>query len=118
VRHSFFERAWQQRDLTGAPITVYKMVPLPGIKHGNAEVHHMANKIFPNITAARARRPHRGFLYGLKLVSLSASFVGGMDEATLFGNRKDFDKRVHSDCRHWQRLGVDVNSLFSVVKNA
>src|SRR5208282_5965949 len=57
----FYTKALQNRDFSGASATVYKMVPLPGHKYDKAETRHMANKIFPSIEAARARRPHRGF---------------------------------------------------------
>jgi hypothetical protein len=113
-----FQKARLCRDSSPDPVTVYKMVPLTGVKYDNAEIRHMANKIFPSIAAARARRPHRGFLYGLKVVPLPASLVNGMDGYTLFCNRKDFDRRVRTDQHHWQRLGVDVNAVLSVVKNA
>jgi hypothetical protein len=81
-------------------------------------MRHMANKIFPSIAAARARRPHRGFLYGLKSVPLPRSLINGMDQYALFCNRKDFDQRVRADRHHWQRLGVDVDTVFGIVKNA
>ena len=94
------------------------MVPLPGIKYNTAERRHMSNKIFPSIDAARAHRPHRGFVYGLKAVPLSNLSVHGMDTYTLFCNRKDFDQRVLSDGHYWQRLGIDMNAVFSVVMSA
>ena len=118
LRPDFHQKAWPQRDVSAGPITVYKMVPLPGLKYGKAEMAHMANKIFPSIEAARARRPHGGFLYGLKTVPLPGSLVGGIDAYTLFCNRKDFDQRVRTDRHHWQRLGVDVDIVFGVIKNA
>ena len=99
-------------------VTVYKMVPLLSIKYNKAEIRHMANKIFPSIEAAKAHRPHHGFLYGLKPVPLPVSMIGGADKQVLFANRKDFDQRVLSDRRYWQHLGVDVNTVFGVVKNA
>jgi hypothetical protein len=115
---NFYEKALQGRDFFGAPATVYKMVPLPGHKYDKAEMNHMANKIFPSIEAARARRPHRGFVYGLKAVPLPRSLINGMDQYTLFCHRKDFDQRVRRDLHHWQNLGVDVNAVFGVVANA
>ncbi len=118
LQSNFYQRALARRDFSGGPIPVYKMVPLPGIKYGNAERRHMANKIFPSVAAARAQRPHRGFLYGLKPVPLPATLVNGMDGYTLFCNRNDFDQRVRTDRHHWQRLGVGVNAVFGVVKNA
>ncbi len=118
LQSNFYQRASARRDLSGAPITVYKMVPLPGIKYGNAERRHMANKIFASIEAARAHRPHRGFLYGLKPVLLPAALVNGMDQHTLFCTRKDFDQRVRTDQRHWQRLGIGMNAVFDIVMNA
>jgi hypothetical protein len=118
LRSDFYQKALARRDLNSGPITVYKMVPLPGIKYGNAERRHMANKIFANIEAARAHRPHRGFLYGLKPIPLPAALVNGMDQCTLFYSRKDFDQRVRTDQRHWQRLGIGVNAVFDTVKNA
>ena len=106
------------RNLDRDPISVYKMVPLPSIKYDNAEMRHMANKIFPSVAAARARRPHRGFIYGLKTVPLPRSLINGTDQNTLFCSRKDFDQRVRADRRHWQRLGIDVDTVFSTVMNA
>jgi hypothetical protein len=94
------------------------MVPLPGLKYGKAEMRHMANKVFASIEAARARRPHKGFLYGLKPVPLPASLVNGMNHYALFCNRKDFDQRVRTDRHHWQHLGIDVSAVFDTVKNA
>ncbi len=114
----FYEKALQNRDFSGASATVYKMVPLPGHRYDRADISHMANKIFPSIEAARARRPHRGFLYGLKAVPLPRPLVNGMDEYTLFCHRKDFDQRVRRDLHHWQNLGLDVNAVFGVVRNA
>jgi hypothetical protein len=93
------------------------MVPLPGRKYGKAETSHMANKIFPSMEAARARRPHAGFVYGLKTVPLPPSLVKGLDAYSLFCNRKDFDQRVRRDLHHWQSLGLDVNAVFGVVSN-
>jgi hypothetical protein len=118
LRLGFYQKAWLCRDLSASPITVYKMVPLPGRTYAKADAPHMANKIFPSIDAARARRQHAEFLYGLKKIDLPRSLVNGMDEYSLFCNRKDFDQRVRSDQHHWQRLGVDVNAVFSVVRNA
>jgi hypothetical protein len=117
-KSDFYEKALRGRDFSGISATVYKMVPLPGRKYDKAETNHMANKIFPSIEAARARRPHRGFLYGLKAVPLPRSLVNGMDQYTLFCHRKDFDQRVRRDLHHWQALGVDVNAVFGVVANA
>lgn len=114
----FYEKALQHRDFSGPFATVYKMVPLPGRKYDKAETNHMANKIFPSIDAARARRPHRGFVYGLKAVPLPRSLVNGMDQYTLFCHRKDFDQRVRRDLHHWQALGVDVTAVFGVIANA
>jgi hypothetical protein len=114
----FYERALRGRDFSGTPATVYKMVPLPGRKYDRAETNHMANKIFPSIEAARVRRPHRGFMYGLKAVSLPRPLVNGMDQYALFCHRKDFDQRVRRDKHHWQNLGVDVNAVFGVVSSA
>jgi hypothetical protein len=113
----FYEKALQHRDFSGSSVTVYKMLPLPGRKYDNAELRHMANKIFPSIDAARARRPHRGFIYGLRAVPLPPSLVNGMDQYTLFCHRKDFDQRVRRDLHHWQALGVNVNAVFGVVAN-
>jgi len=115
---SFYEKALQGRDFSGASATVYKMVPLPGRKYNRAEVSHMANKVFPSIEAARARRPHPGFLYALKAVPLPRTLVNGMDEHALFCHRKDFDQRVRRDLHHWQNLGLDVNAVFGVVSSA
>jgi hypothetical protein len=114
----FYENAWQRRDCSADPVTVYKMVPLPGRKYDKAETRHMANKIFPSIDAARARRPHRGFLYGLKPVPLPRSLVNGMDQQALFCTRKDFDQRVHADRHHWRNLDIDITAVFDVVRNA
>jgi hypothetical protein len=114
----FYEKAWERRDCAADPVTVYKMVPLPGLKYGKAETRHMANKIFPSIEAARARRPHGGFLYGLKAVPLPRPLINGMDEQTLFYNRKDFDQRVHADRHHWRDLDIDTTAVFDVVRNA
>jgi hypothetical protein len=114
----FYTKALQNRNFSGASTTVYKMVPLPGHKYDKAETNHMANKVFPSIEAARARRPHRGFVYGLKAVPLPRSMVNGMDQYTLFCHRKDFDQRVGRDLHHWQSLGVDVNAVFGVVASA
>lgn len=94
------------------------MVQLPGLKYGKAELRHMANKIFPSIEAARARRPHKGFLYGLKIVTLPSALVGGVDRGTLFCDRKDFDQRVRRDRHHWRNLGVDADAVFGTVMNA
>jgi hypothetical protein len=116
--HSSLQRLGRSLDSPDDVLTVYKMVPLLGIKYNKAEIGHMANKIFPSIEAAHAHRPHRGFLYGLKAVPLPNSIVGGMDKDTLFYNRKDFDQRVLSDKHYWQRLGVNVSVIFGVVKNA
>ncbi len=113
----FCQRTLLHQDFQSEIITVYKMVPLPGRKCDKAEVRHMANKIFPSIEAARARRPHRGFLYGLKPVPLPRSLVNGMDEQALFCGRKDFDQRVHADRHHWQNLGIDITAVFDVVRN-
>ena len=99
-------------------VTVYKMVPLPGIKYDKAEICHMANKIFPSIAAAHAHRPHRGFLYGLKAVPLPRSLVNDTNGNVLFCGRKDFDQRVRTDQHLWRHLGVDVAAVFSIVKNA
>jgi hypothetical protein len=118
LRRNSYQQAAARHDLCSDPISVYKMVPLPGIKYDKAEMRHMANKIFPSVAAARARRPHRGFLYGLKPIALPRSLTNGMDQCALFCNRKDFDQRVRADRRHWQRLGVDVDTVFSVVRNA
>jgi len=118
LRPSFYQKAWLRRDFSANPVTVFKMVPLPGVKYGNAEIRHMANKIFPSIDAARARRQHPGFLYGLKKIVLPRSQTNGMDEYTLFCGRKDLDARVASDRRHWQRLGIDIDQVFSVIRNA
>jgi hypothetical protein len=114
---SFYKKALQNRDFSGSPATVYKMVPLPNHKYDKADINHMANKIFPSIEAARARRPHHGFVYGLKTVPLPRSLVNGMDQYALFCHRKDFDQRVRRDLHHWQSLGVDVNAVFGVVAN-
>ena len=114
----FYTKALQNRNFSGPSTTVYKMVPLPGHKYDKAETSHMANKVFPSIEAARARRPHRGFVYGLKAVPLPRSMVNGMDQYTLFCHRKDFDQRVRRDLHHWQSLGVDVNAVFGVVASA
>ena len=113
----FYEDAWQRRDCAADPVTVYKMVPLPGCKYDKAETRHMANKIFPSIEAARARRPHRGFLYGLKPVPLPRSLVNGMDRDALFCSRKDFDQRVNTDRHHWRNLDIDTTAVFDVVRN-
>jgi hypothetical protein len=118
LKPDFYEKALQRRDFSGPSATVYKMVPLPGRKYDKAETHHMANKIFPSIEAARARRPHRGFLYALKAVPLPRLLVNGMDQYTLFCNRKDFDQRVRRDLHHWQALGIDTDAVFGVVRNA
>jgi hypothetical protein len=117
LRLGFYQKAWLCRDFSASPITVYKMVPLPGVKYDNAEIRHMANKIFPSIDAARARRPHRGFVYGLKAVPLPRALTCGMDESALFCSRKDFDQRVRKDRRHWQNLGVDADAVFGTVMN-
>jgi hypothetical protein len=114
----FYENAWQRRDCAADPVIVYKMVPLPGCKYDKAEVRHMAHKIFPSIDAARARRPHRGFLYGLKAVPLQRPLVNGMDEHALFCGRKDFDQRVHADRHHWRNLDIDITAVFDVVRDA
>jgi hypothetical protein len=113
----FYEKAWERRDCAADPVTVYKMVPLPGLKYGKAETRHMANKIFPSIEAARARRPHGGFLYGLKTVPLPRPLINGMDGQALFCGRKDFDQRVHADHHHWRDLDIDTTAVFNVVRN-
>ncbi len=118
LRHNSYQKALLRRSLTGGPITVYKMVPLPGVRYNKAETRHMANKIFPSIEAAKSHRPHRGFLYGLKPIHLAAAVVNGRDAYALFGNRKDFDQRVLSDRLHWQRLGIKQSAVFGIVKNA
>ena len=112
-----YESAWQRRDCSADPVTVYKMVPLPGYKYGKAEARHMANKIFPSIEAARAHRPHRGFVYGLKAVPVPRPLVNGMDQCALFCGRKDFDQRVHADRYHWQSLDIDITAVFDVVRD-
>ena len=114
----FYEKAWQRRDCSADPVTVYKMVPLPHRRYDKAEARHMANKIFPSLGAARAHRPHRGFLYGLKPVPLPPVLVNGMDVDTLFCGRKDFDQRVRTDQHHWHSLGVDIDGVFDLVRNA
>jgi hypothetical protein len=118
LQPDFYVKALQRRDFSGISATVYKMVPLPGRKYDKAETNHMANKIFPSIEAARARRPHRGFLYGLKAVPLPRPLVNGMDQYTLFCHRKDFDQRVRRDLHHWQALGVEVSAVFDVIRSA
>jgi hypothetical protein len=118
LKPDFYDKALQRRDFSGPSATVYKMVPLPGHKYDKAELRHMANKIFPSIEAARARRPHRGFLYGLRAVPLPCSLVNGMDQHKLFCHRKDFDQRVRRDLHHWQALGIDTAAVFGVVRNA
>jgi hypothetical protein len=117
-RLNFYQKAWQRRDFSAAPVTVFKMVALPGQTYSKADAPHMANKIFPSLEAARARRQHKAFFYGLKRVELPRSLVNGMDGDTLFCRRKDLDCRVVKDRRHWQRLGVDVEKVFCVVRNA
>jgi hypothetical protein len=112
------QKASSPQTFSAGPITVYRMVPLPGLKYDKAETRHMANKIFPSIEAARARRPHRGFLYGLKAVSLPCSLINDTAQGTLFCNRKDFDQRVRTDRRHWQNLGVNVDAVFGIVGSA
>jgi hypothetical protein len=114
----FYQKAWQHRDFSAGLITVYKMVPLPGLKYAKADAPHMANKIFPSIDAARARRPHKAFIYGLKRIDLPRTLVNGMGRYPLFCGRKDLDARVASDRRHWRRLGVDMDTVFSVIRNA
>ena len=119
LRPDFYKKAWPGRDFSADLVTVYKMVPLSGLKYGKAEAHHMANKIFPSIDAARACRPHKGFLYGLKAVPLPGALVNGVDGAALFCGRKDLDQRIRTDRHHWQHLGVDIDTVFGVVmKNA
>jgi hypothetical protein len=118
VRSNFYRRAWRQRDFNGEPITVYKMVALPGRKYAKADGPHMANKIFPSLEAARARRQHQAFVYGLKRIELPRPLVNGMDRDTLFCGRKDLDCRVAKDRRHWQRLGVDIEVVFRMVRDA
>jgi hypothetical protein len=117
-RLNFYQRAWRRRDFSAAPVTVFKMVALPGQTYSKADAPHMANKVFPSIEAARARRQHKAFLYGLKRIELPRSLVNGMDGDTLFCRRNDLDCRVAKDRRHWQRLGVDVDKVFRVVRNA
>lgn len=116
--HSSLQKLGRNLDSPDDVVTVYKMAPLAGTKYGKAEMNHMANKIFPSIKAAKAHRPHKGFLYGLKAVPLPASLISGMDKYALFGSRKDFDRRVLSDRQHWQLLGIRTNAIFSIVKNA
>jgi hypothetical protein len=118
LHQSFYQKAWRNRNLAGKPVTVFKMVPLPNCRYANADLPHMANKIFPSIEAARARRQHKAFFYGLKQIDLPRPLVNGMDGYTLFCDRKDLDYRVRTDRRHWQRLGIDVDSVFSMVRNA
>jgi hypothetical protein len=118
LRLNFYQKAWLRRNLPGDPITVYKMVALPGRTYAKADPKHIANKIFPTIEAARARRQHKAFFYGLKRIDLPRTLVNGMDKYTLFCNRKDFDCRVATDRRHWQRLGVNIDAVFTVVRNA
>ncbi len=118
LQSNFYQRALARRDLSGGPITVYKMVPLPRCEYSKADAPHMANKIFPSIEAARARRQHTAFLYGLKCIDLPRTLVNGMGSYTLFCTRKDFDYRVATDRRHWQRLEVDVDTVFNVIRNA
>jgi hypothetical protein len=118
LRLNFYQKAWLRRNLTGEPISVYKMVALPGRRYAKADPKHMANKIYPSIEAARARRQHQAFFYGLKRIDLPRTLVNGMDSYTLFCGRKDFDCRVATDRRHWQRLGVNVDAVFTVVRNA
>lgn len=117
-RSNFYQKALARRDLSGGPITVYKMVPLPGREYAKADAPHMANKLFPSIEAARARRQHKAFFYGLKRLDLPRSLVNGMDGDTLFCSRKDLDCRVAKDRRHWQRLGIDVEAVFRMMRNA
>ncbi len=118
LQSNFYRRALARRDLSGGPIPVYKMVPLPGCKYSKADAPHMANKIFPSLEAARGRRQHKAFFYGLKRIDLARSLVNGMGSDTLFCSRRDLDYRVAKDRRHWRRLGVDMEAVFRVVRNA
>jgi hypothetical protein len=115
---NFYTRALSDRNLAGPAITVYKMVPLAGCRYAKADVTHMASKIFPNIEAARARRQHARFFYGLKSVTLTAAQVNGMDAWKLFCGRKDWDARVAGDVTHWQRLGINTTTIWRAVQRA
>ena len=115
---NFYQKAWLRRNLTAGSVTVYKMVALPGRTYAKCDPKHMANKIFPSIEAARARRQHAAFLYGLKRIDLPSALVNGMDQRALFCGRKDLDVRVATDRRHWQRLGIDIDAVFHVVRDA
>ncbi len=115
VAPASYNKGPKQRDFSAAPITVYKMVPLPGYRYYNADRGHMANKIFPSIEAARARRQHPAFFYGLKQVELAPSLVNRVGASDFFGGRKDMDVRVAADRRHCQKLGIDVDNIFEVV---
>jgi hypothetical protein len=118
VRLNFYQKALLRRDYTAGPVVVYKMVPLPDQEYSKADPKHMANKIFPTVEAARARRQHKAFFYGLKPVPLPRTLINGMDKYTLFCNRSDFDYRVAKDRRHWQKLGIKLDSVFNVVRSA
>jgi hypothetical protein len=54
LRLNFYQKAWARRNFTAKPIIVYKMVALPDRRYCNADLGHMANKVFPSIEAARA----------------------------------------------------------------
>jgi hypothetical protein len=123
VVHQFFtakpklhQNTSPSNDAPPELLTVYKMVPLRGREYMNAARHHMANKIFPSIEAARARRPHRGFFYGLKPVRLPSALVNNIDVRKLFNGRKDLDLRVVSDRLYCEKLGVEISSIFEIVK--
>jgi hypothetical protein len=118
LRLNFYQKAMLRRNLAGEPITVYKMVPLPGRRYAKADPKHMANKTFPSIDAARARRQHAAFFYGLKRIDLPRTVVNGHDKYTLFCGRNDWDVRVAKDRRHWQKLGINLNSVSNTVRNA
>lgn len=115
---NFYERAMLRRNLGGPPIKVYKMVPLSGRHYSPTDLRHMTNKIFPSIDAARARRQHKAFFYGLREIHLPRPLVNGMDHYTLFCGRKDWDVRGPIDARHWRRLGINISTARNVIRNA
>jgi hypothetical protein len=113
----WYRRALLQRDFNGPAVTVYKMVPLSGVRYSKADLAHMEHKIFPSIEAARRCRTHQAFFYGLKAVQLPRSATNGLAKQPLFLTRKAFEPRGRIDRRHWTRLGVSVDNIVSLVRN-
>lgn len=95
--------------------TVFRMLPVPGIRYSRADWNHMKNRLFSSRRALVDELPHRGFIFAVeeKPVLLSRA---ELDQ--LFSGRASLDNRRVQDRFAHGRILAAVGSADSAFRSA